>query len=44
MKYLSDGMLGLAEYLRGDMALELTDVLPPPHQDDPLESFGIYPG
>ncbi|GAB6060808.1 rhodanese-like domain-containing protein [Desulfonatronum parangueonense] len=44
VKYLSDGMLGLAEHLRGDMALELTDVLPPPRQDDPLESFGICPG
>ena len=44
VKYLSDGMLGLAEHLRGDMALELMDVLPPPHQDGPLESFGICPG
>lgn len=25
VKYLTDGMLGLAEYLRGDMALELAD-------------------
>ncbi|TVQ99162.1 MAG: rhodanese-like domain-containing protein [Desulfovibrionales bacterium] len=44
VKYLTDGMLGLADYLRGDMALELMDVLPPPSQDDSLESFGICPG
>ncbi|WP_199221538.1 rhodanese-like domain-containing protein [Desulfonatronum sp. SC1] len=44
VKYLADGMLGLAEYLRGDMALELTDVLPPSDDNEPLESSDICPG
>ncbi len=44
VKYLSDGMLSLAEYLRGDMALELTDVLPLGDEGEHLESFGICPG
>lgn len=43
VKYLSDGMLGLAECLRGDMALELADVLPSVQEEAPLESSGICP-